>query len=187
LNFAIPAYATIHDTDDEICHIEKLVAQIPIEALHETWPEYPIYKYLPAIVDRTPNRRHLALQLTRTIMHPQCAIDVGCARDFLISGISSRSVETVMIDTCNVEPGAVRHYHKDFFENILPLTSFDDLPNLRRIVAPQEAFIRVGCTLSTPSKIECVPPTVLLPGNIDSVEIIDSTTAPIPLGRHATQ
>lgn len=177
LDFAAPGYATIHDTDDEICHIEKLIGQMPIEALNDSWSDYPISKYLPTVVDRMPNLRHLALQLARTATYRQRTSEVERAYDFLLSYISSKSVEALLIDICDIELGAVRHCHDDFFENILPLTSLDGFPNLRRIVAPQEAFIRVSSNLSTPSTIECVPPTVLLPGNIKSVEIIDSTSA----------
>lgn len=176
-NFTIPASATIHDTDVGTCRVEKLIAQMPIEALQSSWPDRFICRYLPIVVNKTPNLRHLAQHLTRTAMHRACAVDVGYAYDFLLSGISSNSLETLIIDTCDIESAAVRHFPEDFFENISPLTSLHGFPNLRRIVAPQEAFIQVNSALSSPSSIQCVPPTILLPRSIESVDIIDSTTA----------
>jgi hypothetical protein len=71
----------------------------------------------------------------------------------------------------------VRACPEDLFETLHPLESLDGFSNLRRRVVSQEAMMWVSDRLWSTSATDFENPTQLLPVNIESVEIIDSTSA----------
>jgi hypothetical protein len=177
LNFAIPSSAVIPNQNG--CRIEKLSAQVPIEFLYDAFLRDGVFQYLPAVIHLAPRLLYLALHLTRNEgsgTHPGDEHDES-GYDTLLQDMQSDSLETLIIDTCDVEPASVRQPRADFFESISHLTSLHSFPNLRRVVAPQEAFMSVPNLLSSDANPVFVPPTVLFPHNIETVEIIDSTSA----------
>lgn len=177
LNFAIPSSAIIPNQNG--CRIEKLSAQVPVEFLYNAFPKDGVFQYLPTVIHLAPRLLYLALHLTRkegSGTHPGDERD-KTSYDTLLEGMQSDSLETLIIDTCEVEPASVRQPRVDFFESISHLTSLHSFPNLRRIVAPQEAFISVPNLLSSDDESVFVPPTDLFPRNIETMEIIDSTSA----------
>jgi hypothetical protein len=177
-NFSVPYSAVIPSCHAGLSRIERLVAQIPIEFLNIAVKTGDIFEYLPTLVQNAPHLRSLALQLTRKEGRGACPDD-GILRsyDALLRDVCSQSLETLIIDTCDIEHAAVRQCPNDFFETIYPIISLQGLRNLHRIVAPQEAFIRVDDSLFSDSTVNGVAPTTLLSSTIQRVEIIDSTTA----------
>jgi hypothetical protein len=178
-DFTVPESAKIPQADTaRLCHIRTLVAQVPIEFLDNGIPDDRIFGYLPALVHLAPDLKHLALQLTRKEGMGRCpGNEVERSYNTLVRHIHSTSLESLLIDTCDIESSAVRQCPEDFFEIIRPITSLNGIPNLRRIVAPQEAFVWVNGRLDSFPKVNFVSPTILLPDSIQRIEIIDSTTA----------
>jgi hypothetical protein len=178
-DFAVPESARIPSFDAiRSCNVQKLIAQVPIEFLDDGIANNSIFAYLPTLVSLAPELKHLALQLTRKEGTGRCpGNDVHRSYDMLLRNLHSICLETLVIDTCDVEAGAVRQCQGDFFETIHPITSLDSFPRLRRIVAPQEAFMWVNGRLDSKSSTEFVAATILFSDSIERVEIIDSTTA----------
>jgi hypothetical protein len=175
-NFAIPSSAMIPSPSDTFCRIKKPVAQVPIDFFDNFPKNVGVFEYLPKLISHAPYLRYLALQVTRKV-GSSCLRDGGRSYDALIRDITSPFIEALIIDTADVDHAAVRTCPHDFFEYIAPLTSLAGFPCLRRVVAPQEAFISVDSRLYDSQGVKGIWPTLLLPPTIEKVEIIDSTTA----------
>jgi hypothetical protein len=176
-NFAIPVSAGIPSYYPPSTHIEKLIAQVPIEFLDVALTTEDIFSYLPTFVNLSPNLRSLALRLTRKDGNPCPTNQVGRSYDALLRDITSPSLSTLIIDTADIEHAAVRQCSNDFFENIYPISSLTGFPHLRRIVAPQEAYIWVDASPYGSQGVKGIAPPTLLPPSVEKVEIIDATTA----------
>lgn len=177
-NFEVPDFARISESNGSSCVIKKLTVQVPIEFLYDGNSKDLIFGYLPTAVSKSPHLEHLALQLTRKAnIGKYPGTDIRRSYHTLVRDLDSVSITTLIIDACDVEAGAVRRCREDFFENLHPIESLRGFPNLRRIVAPQEAFIRVEGRLWVKSIPPFVDPTMLLPPGIETVEVIDSTSA----------
>jgi hypothetical protein len=116
---------------------------------------------------------HYSSRAKETAVHVQAMSSYGA----LLRSICSSSLDTLIIDTYDINRAAVCQCRNDFLEAIYPLSSLDGLLNLHRIVAPQEAFIQVNDGLYSDSIVKGIHPITLLPASIKRIEIIDSTTA----------
>jgi hypothetical protein len=162
-----------------VCPIEKLSVHVPLEILYHAYSRHGLFQYLPTITALMPYLRYLALHLTRNNqangMYPRSE-DLCASYDSLLEGMHSSSIETLVIDTCDVDPASVRDPREDFFECIAPITSLAGFPSVRRIVAPQEAFISVSGGLGSDLPVSGITSTQLFSQSIEVMEIIDSTT-----------
>ncbi|KAF1848708.1 uncharacterized protein K460DRAFT_403979 [Cucurbitaria berberidis CBS 394.84] len=175
--FDLPNCAQIPQEEAAISGIISLIAKVPIEFLNTANSEDKIFAYVPTVLRHAPGLKRLALHLKRDLDDGPCPRnDIKRSYQTLIRSLSSKSVEELIIDTCDIEASAVRKCPVDFFESLHPINSLSGFPCLRRIVAPQEAFIRVESSLWKRKNTGFGAPTCLLPDTIETVEIIDSTT-----------
>jgi hypothetical protein len=119
------------------CRIGKLSTQVPVEILNDAYSRYGVFQYLPALTTLAPYLHYLALHLARK----ECSGAfpgheyIGSSYDTLLHGIRSASIQTLIIDTCDVEPSSVRQCAEDFLDTISPITSLSGFSNLCCIVA----------------------------------------------------
>lgn len=84
----------------------------------------------------------------------------------------SSTLETLILDTSDVDVRAIEDWGngKSYLEGcIAPMTSLHQFPNLKTIIAPQQAFF------DSDPDVLCDPPSNLLPPSIRSIEIIDAS------------
>lgn len=176
--FDLPECAKIPEEYTGQCSITSLTAQVPIEFLYTANSYDRIFEYIPTVLRCAPALKHLSLQLKREPDDGPCpGNDIKRSYQTLVRSLRSTSLEELIIDSCDIDANAVRNCPVDFFESLRPIDSLHGLPNLRRIVAPQEAFMRVEGSLRKNTTAGSIAPTSLFPETIETIEIIDSTTA----------
>jgi hypothetical protein len=87
--------------------------------------------------------------------------------DKLLSMFSSSSLETIVLDTSDVDTRAIENWKpgRNYLESCIdPLTSLKQFPNLKTVIAPQQALFT--------SQFQSFPP-VLYPPSIQSIGFID--------------
>jgi hypothetical protein len=87
--------------------------------------------------------------------------------DRLLSMFYSSSLETIVLDTSDVDTRAVKNWKsgRNYLESCVdPLSSLRRFPNLKTIIAPQQAFFT--------SRVQSFPP-ITYPPSISSIGIID--------------
>jgi hypothetical protein len=143
------------------CHIEKLSVQVSIKILYDAYSRDGIFEYLPTLTALAPHLQNLALYVARKERSGDYPGNkyIRSSYNTLLHDMHSTSIQTLIIDTCDVKPGSIRQCAENFFETISPITSLNGYPNLRRIVAPQEAFMSVSSRLSTKQPVHGVPLT----------------------------
>lgn len=171
----------IIDVDIEI--LEGRISYIDEnDSVYEQKENNRTHQYLKDLLFRIKQLEYLEIRLSRSENPSTSAYDsfYGCPPSFarLMRLLRSETLRHLIIETSNINP---LEFFENFASQLHPMTTLRRLPKLRRIAAPQEAFLYRGDHKK--SSLSVTLPSVLL-ATIETLEIIDSTIAYNALANH---